>query len=55
MSLSKQGNRKALARICEFHKIYFILCNQESITRSEQFLCAYVTAFSLTSLFLERF
>ena len=55
MSLSKRGNRKALAGICEFDKIYFIRCNQELITRSEQFLCAPVTAFSLTSLFLERF
>ena len=55
MSLSKRGNRKALAGICEFDKIYFIRCNQELITRCEQFLCAPVTAFSLTSLFLERF
>ena len=37
MSLSKRGNRKALVGICEFHKSYFILCNQEPITRSEQF------------------
>ena len=55
MSLSKRGNRTVLAGICEFHKIYFILCNQELITQSEQFLCACVTAFSLASLFLERF
>ena len=55
MSLSRRGNRKALAGIREFHKLYFILCNQEPITRSEQFLYARVTAFSLASLFLERF
>ena len=55
MTLSKRGSRKALAGISEFHKIYFILCNQEPITRSEQVLYACVTAFSLASLFLERF
>ena len=40
-------------------KIFFTfciyLCNQEAITRRGQFSCSRVTAFSLTSLFLERF
>ena len=32
-----------------------ILCDAEPITRSEQFPCGLITAFSLTGLFLELF
>ena len=44
-----------LARVADTTNIACMGLYQEPITRSEQLPCAHVTAFSWTSLFLERF
>ena len=49
-----QGLRLLKGRLKFFSTFCIYLCNQEAITRRGQFSCSRVTAFSLTSLFLER-